>query len=546
MKPFVLIFPGGIRSRAGIGTCPIAGGCRGFSGPVPLPLLMSARRPRSADGHADASVSHRGPLPFGPVGLATVILASNRGPISFRREADGTISGSRGGGGLVSAMSALVADDTTLWVCAALSDIDRDVANQAPQGRIDLAGYPTSEPVRMLAIPAQVVSDAYSVISNTTLWYLHHEMVDPAHPFDFGPDWQRAWVSYRDYNEAFADAIVDDAAPQAKVLAQDYHLTLLPGMLRRRRPDIRIGLFTHTPWASPETFATLPPDVARDLLIGMLGADSLGFHSHRWAADFIGCCTAVLGAEAGDRAVRFDGRTTSIRVHALGVDTMPLLDRAAQPDVVEAAARLATVIGERQAVVRVDRTEPSKNIVRGIEAFRDLLVRYPEHREQVVHVALEYPSRQDLAEYRRYTDAVRAAADQVNAEFATAGWTPVHLTVRDDFAESLATLQAGNVLLVNPLRDGMNLVAKEGVLLAPTAVLVLSKAAGAADEMGPGALLVDPLDVAQTADALHDALVMPAPERVRRHDELVRAATAMPPQAWLQAQLDALDDLSAD
>jgi trehalose 6-phosphate synthase len=312
-------------------------------------------------------------------------------------------------------------------------------------------------------------------------------------------------------------------------------------MLRQRRPDIRIGLFTHTPWASPATFATLPPDVARDLLLGMLGADSLGFHSARWADDFIGCCVTVLGAEADDHTVRYDGRTTSIRVHALGVDPGPLLDRAAQPDVAEAGARLAAVIGERQAVVRVDRTEPSKNIVRGIEAFRDLLARYPEHREQVVHVALEYPSRQDLADYRRYTEAVRAAAEQVNAEFATDDWTPVHLTIRDDFGESLATLRAGNVLLVNPLRDGMNLVAKEGVLLAPTVVLVLSQAAGAADEMGPYALLVDPIDVAQTADAIHAALVMPAPERVHRHDELVRAATALPPQAWLQAQLDALD-----
>jgi trehalose 6-phosphate synthase len=217
-----------------------------------------------------------------------------------------------------------------------------------------------------------------------------------------------------------------------------------------------------------------------------------------------------------------------------------LLARAAEPDVAIRRATIAESVGKRQSIVRVDRTEPSKNIARGLEAYRDLLHRYPEHRERVVHVALAYPSRQDVADYRRYTLAVQTLAEQINAELSTPSWTPVLLAIRDDYAESLALLQLGDVLLVNSVRDGMNLVAKEGVLLSESGVLILSTETGAADQMGEFALLVDPFDVAATADAMHEALVMPAVERARRHVGLLRAATAIQPKAWLREQLDAL------
>jgi trehalose 6-phosphate synthase len=474
------------------------------------------------------------------VGAADVVIASNRGPITFRRGADGAITSARGGGGLVSGMVGLSAGGSTLWVCAALSDTDREVAANAPGGRVDLAGYATASPVRMLALDAATMAGAYTAISNTTLWYLHHGLIDPANPLVFDAAWRRDWQSYLAYNTAFAEAIAAESSDRARVLLQDYHLTLTPAMLRSRRPDVRISLFTHTPWADPAVFGLLPADVAAELLTGMLGADSLGFHSPRWAHDFIACCVAVLGAEPADGGVRYADRFTALRVHPLGVDAAPLLARAAEPDVAEHRREVAAAMGDRQAIVRVDRTEPSKNIVRGLAAFRELLHRFPQHREHVVHIALAYPSRQDVADYRRYTEAVQVLAADINAELATTTWTPVLLAIRDDYAESLATLQLGQVLLVNPVRDGMNLVAKEGMLLSKDAVLILSTEAGAADEMGEYALLVDPFDIEATAIAMHEALLMPADERAYRHAGLVRAATALPPREWLQQQLDAL------
>jgi trehalose 6-phosphate synthase len=198
-------------------------------------------------------------------------------------------------------------------------------------------------------------------------------------------------------------------------------------------------------------------------------------------------------------------------------------------------------IGDSRAIVRVDRTELSKNIVRGLNAYRELLRVHPEHRGKVVHVVFAYPSRHDLPDYRAYTAEVQRVAREIEDEFATSDWNPLLLEVNDDYPRSLAALELAEVLVVNPLRDGMNLVAKEGpVLSADGVAVVLSREAGAADELGPDTLLVNPYDVSATAEAMHAALSMPAAERRERTARLAAAATALPPRQWLRAQLDEL------
>ncbi|HVS69056.1 MAG TPA: trehalose-6-phosphate synthase [Mycobacteriales bacterium] len=470
---------------------------------------------------------------------ADVLIASNRGPLSFRRDDDtGRLISSRGGGGLVSAMAAAAAAPHTLWLCAALSEPDREAALASPDGRIDQAGHDTAgAAVVMLPIDAGVLTGAYTRISNGTLWSLNHGLAGHVPAFD--DEWRRNWSSYVDYNQTFAAAIADHAAAGAHVLVQDYHLDLLPAALRALRPDLRIGHFTHTPWATREDFAQLPEDVAAALLLGVLGADSVGFHSPRWAADFAACAGEVLGATYDDGVVSYQQRQVPLRIHPLGIDAEPLRDRVAQPDVRNAIAGLRKIVGDQRVIARVDRTEPAKNIHRGLLAVAQLFRDHPEHIGKVVHVALAYPSRQNVEEYRNYTAECIALAAEINASLATPEWTPVLFNVRDDYPRSLATLCSGDVLLVNSLRDGMNLVAKEGVVLGADTMLVLSRETGAADEM-TAAFLVDPLDVDATADALHQALTTPAAEREQRHAALVAVATALPPRAWLQAQLDAL------
>ncbi|MEV3967949.1 trehalose-6-phosphate synthase [Streptomyces sp. NPDC050698] len=455
-------------------------------------------------------------------GAAQVLVASNRGPVSYTVGEDGSLDAKRGGGGLVSGLSAIGSDADALWVCSALSDGDREAVRRGVG----------EDGVRMLDIPADVHADAYNGIANSVLWFVHHMLYQtPLEPV-FDAEFRRQWASYETYNRAFAEALAEEAARGAAVVVQDYHLTLVPGMLRELRPDLRIGHFSHTPWAPPEYFRMLPDDVAGQVLRGMLGADRLGFLTERWAEAFTACAERFAGGLGGTR----------VGVHGLGADADFLRARSHEPDVEERMAALRQEIGEgRRAIVRVDRTELSKNIVRGLLAYRQMLADHPEWRERVAHVAFAYPSRQDLAVYRDYTAEVRRLADEINAEYGTPGWTPVVLHVKDDFARSLAAYRLADVALVNPIRDGMNLVAKEVPVVSDAGcALVLSREAGAHEELGEDAITVNPYDVTGTAAALHEALSMRPDERAERGKRLAAAATALPPAQWFLDQLDAL------
>jgi trehalose 6-phosphate synthase len=475
-----------------------------------------------------------------------LLVASNRGPVSYERGDDGSLTARRGGGGMVSGLTsglaAAAADGGVLWLCTALSDADREAARLG--ARADAPGEPA---VRMLEIPPAVFDAAYNGIANSILWFVHHMLFDTPNQPALDARFRHDWDAYRAYNEAFAVALAEECAGGTRVLVQDYHLALAPRMLRDRHPDARIVHFEHTPWAPPEYYRILPDDVAAAVLDGMLGADHVGFLAERWASAFLDCCEAVLGARvmrgaAGVGRVNHRGRITEVAVHPLGVDAKALRERAAAADVRAAAAALAGLTADgRQLIVRVDRTELSKNVARGLAAYRELLTARPQWRGRVTHLALAYPSRSGLPEYQAYTARVHELAKEINAEFATPGWTPLVLEVRDDYPRSLAACGAADVLLVNPIRDGMNLVAEEGPILSERGcALVLSREAGAAALIGDAALIVNPYDVTATAQALHAGLSMPATERRRRSAEISALAAARAPRRWLAEQVESL------
>jgi len=453
--------------------------------------------------------------------------------------------------------SALAASDSagagSLWICAAMSDADRVAAVRGVMGG---DGGDADTPVRMLDIPPAIFEGAYNGIANSVLWFVQHMLYDTPNQPSFGTRFRADWAAYVAYNEAFADALAEHAVAGSRALVQDYHLSLAPRLLRERAPGARIGHFSHTPWAPPAYFRMLPDDIATAILDGMLGADHLGFLAGRWADAFLDCCESVLGAGVSrDRSdevkgsrgqVTYRGRTTAVAVHPLGVDAESLRDRASQEDV---QASMAAVLeaardgqrGGRQLIVRVDRTELSKNIVRGLLAFRELLAGHPEWHGRVSHLAFAYPSRSGVPEYRAYTERVLRTAEEINGEFGTAEWQPVLLEVKDDYSRSLAACRVADVLLINPIRDGMNLVAEEGPILSDRGcALVLSREAGAASLIGDHALLVNPYDVVATAQALHEALCMPPEERRRRCAGITAAASAAAPARWLADQLAGL------
>jgi trehalose 6-phosphate synthase len=435
------------------------------------------------------------------------IVVSNRGPLTFRAGNDGALVPARAAGGLASSLHRLLAGTGTTWASVTMGAADREAVAQGLMHEDGLDLVPVH-------IDDETYRQAYDVVANTTLWYCHHHLFDLPHRPRFDRYWRAAWEGYRAYNRAMADVIVARAGEGDAVFVQDYHFSLLGRMLAEARPDLRTVHFLHTPFAAPAMLGVLPDDVVAELLDGMAGYVTCGFHCHQWEANFVSCYAAA-GRESPPTFVA-----------PLGPDAGVLEEEAASPACADAVEALRAEVGGRRIITRTDRMEPSKNIVRGMLAFEELLIAHPEWRGQVVHVAQAYPSRQGLAEYLAYAADVEHTAARINHAFGdrAAGWMPIVLSVKDDWIRSLAALTLSDVLLVNPVRDGLNLVAKEGPLLnASDGVLVLSRQAGAWEELaldGGGALGINPFDVAGTADALHAALTMDTAERSARASAL--------------------------
>jgi trehalose 6-phosphate synthase len=473
--------------------------------------------------------------------MAELVVASNRGPVQFEVDDDGNLTSGRGAGGMVAALGPALAGQAGTWVAAAITEGDRVAARRvARSGRLrTLELAQGSVRLRSLVIDPRAYLRYYNRVSNRTIWFLQHYLFDvPRHP-RFDRSFQVAWRDYRDVNLAFAAACDDEASAGGEVFVQDYHLALAPAMLRERRPDLRIAHFTHCPWADPGYFAMLPGRVATAILEGMLGADLLGFLVPRWARNFQRCCQDAGYRVDRDRGTVLapDGRSVVVRSYPLGVDGDDLRRRTEERDV-QAQLRAVTDLARwRSMIVRVDRMELSKNILRGLEGYGLFLERNPRARGRVVHYALAYASRRDLPEYQAYTAEVKHAAEAVNERFRTRSWEPVILELRDNYPKALAAMAVADVLLVNPVWDGMNLVAKEGPAVSRRdLVLILSRNAGAADDLADGALLVNPFDTAELAEAIATAVTMPADERAKRAALLREGATALPPQAWFAVQ----------
>jgi trehalose 6-phosphate synthase len=450
-----------------------------------------------------------------------VVIASNRGPLSFRRDERGQLAASRGAGGLVSGLGPLVAGTDATWFAAAMSEGDREAA---AKGVVDAGGFQ----VRLLALDADQYRLAYDVVSNQVLWFVHHGLYELPREPSFGRELREAWHAYRAVNQEFADAVADDAPQGAAVLVQDYHLGLLGLGLAERRPDLATVHFSHTPFATPSWLRVLPDQIAGEVLSGLAAHRACGFHSQRWADDFLACCRETLAL------------APATFVSPLPADADDVRGAASTPACDAALTEIEAQVGDRAVVARVDRIELSKNLLRGFQAYDDLLEHEPVWRERVVFVASVYPSRTGVPAYLDYQREVEALVARINERWGTADWTPVVYDTRDDYPRSVAVLRRADVLLVNPIRDGLNLVAKEAAIVNERDVVVcLSTEAGVWDELSDAALPVQPFDVAGTAEALAAALAMPPDERRARADVLRRLAVARRPADWLADQLAA-------
>lgn len=451
-----------------------------------------------------------------------MVVVSNRGPFSLEARADGAFDARPGGGGLAPSLAAAFgATSGATWVAAAMTDGDRaaSAAGVVDSGRPGLS-------LRLVDVGPEVFQAAYDVVANATLWFVLHGLYDSSRRPVIDRRWLGAWEQFRVYNAMFAEATSEVAADGAVVMVNDYHLPLVGAMLAAERPDLRTVHFTHTPFCSPEELGMLPDAVGVELMSGLAGFGACGFHSARWEAAFQRCALAV-GVAVG-----------STFHEPLGPDTERLAEVAASAACGERLAQLDERVAGRRLLLRSDRIELSKNLLRGLLALDALFAEHPAWRGEVVHVIRAYTSREGLPEYLAYRSEVEHLVELVNDRWASAGWLPVVLDVDDDFSATVAALRRYDVLLVNPVRDGMNLVAKEGPILNErSGMLVLSERAGAWDDLASACYGVNPFDIVATAEALHGALSLAGAERTSRAASLKQLASRNGPAEWLSKLL---------
>src|SRR5256714_10856659 len=476
-----------------------------------------------------------------------LIVVSNRGPTTFGRDDSGARVTRRGGGGLVTALRSLVSHHDVTWIASAISDEDRAVADEAGGEAFDETGRDGS-PYRLRLVPhdEQAYDWHYNVVSNPTLWFLQHYLWALAQAPNVTKGLHHAWDGgYVAVNRGFADGVLAELErePEAAVFFHDYHLSLAPRMVRDEAPDATLAHFMHVPWAQPDYWHVLPEPIRHAIHDGVLANDVVGFHTSRWRRNFLRSCRDVVGATFEDdfESAEYRGRHILVTAHAISVDTDEFEELATSPAVLVAEREIV----ERRPeflVLRVDRTDPSKNVVRGFRAFELYLDEHPEMHGRVTMLALLDPSRQDIPEYAEYLGAIQRTARVVNDRFQREGWTPIDLQIRDDFPQAVAAYKQFDVLLVNAIYDGLNLVAKEAPLVNERdGVLVLSENAGVHEELGEGALSVNPFDISGQAEAIHTALGLGVEERRARLEAIRAHGREHDPGAWIAAQLVDLD-----
>ena len=482
------------------------------------------------------------------LGGRQLMVVSNRGPVEHHVADDGRLHARRGTGGVITALSSLARYLDFTWVASAMTEGDRRVAELAadvPWTSSSCDGLA----LRYVAPPPWAYHRYYNVFCNPMLWFIQHRLLGQTARrkavaiFDA---WDQGYVRV---NQAFADVVASEARQDRGspcVMVHDYHLYLVPHYLRRAIPNATITHFVHIPWPGPARWYVLPERIRNQICHGLAQADVLGFQCARDVHRFLETCEEFLPDASVDRregTVDTDGHRAHVRSYPISIDVQQIRSVSASASASRHASHLRS-LSRKATIVRVDRLDPTKNVLLGFAAYRRLLEQHPELRGQVTFLAFLVPSRMGVREYRLYAEQVRECIRQVNATFGDREWTPIHAFFEDNYIQAVAGLGMYDVLLVNSVVDGMNLVAKEGpVVNTRNGVLVLSRATGAYDQLRGGAVAVDPLDVEGTAGALYNALVMDQAERARRTSALVAAVEGEDLGHWLRSQFQDLISL---
>ena len=474
-----------------------------------------------------------------PDSRGPLVLVSNRGPVTFQD--DGSVK--RGTGGLVTALSGLASHRDAVWIASALTDGDARKAHDA-EGKAFTVHSPAGGEfqVRLVVSDPEAYDRFYNIFANPMLWFIQHYLWDLSN----APDIRRNEVEAFEYgynvvNEDLATAVIEEIEgdDEPVVMVHDYHLYTLPALVRRARPDVFLHHFVHIPWTQSDAWRVLPQKIREELYCGLLSNDIIGFHTSSYRRNFLQCCRDLMDLDVDFDAgvVHYEDREIWVRNYPLPIDARALFNVAASDGVTHQERELLRRRRDH-LILRVDRADLSKNVLRGFSAFDLFLEQHPEFRERITFIAQLMPSRTDVPEYAEYLERIEALVAVVNHRHGTPDWMPIQLKLRDDLEEAVAAYKHYDVLLVNAMFDGMNLVAKEGPMVNERdGVSILSENTGAHEELGEHALSVNPFDIQALADSIHAALTMQPAERARRLRGLKEIVTARDPGDWIDEQL---------
>ncbi|MCH7841724.1 MAG: trehalose-6-phosphate synthase [Chloroflexi bacterium] len=478
-----------------------------------------------------------------------LILVSNRGPVEHQMTGDGRPEARRGSGSVVTAFSSLAQKFEFTWVASAMGEGDRVVSNngQGPHLKSPLPGHKIN--LRYVVTPRRVYHKYYNILCNPLLWFLQHYMWNPPYNPNVDAAVHDAWeTGYIPVNQAFANAVIEEsrALEQAPlVIGHDYHLYLMPEFVRQGVPEAVIQHFIHIPWPTPQYWHMIPDYIIRRICESLCATDLLGFQTIGDVRCFLDTVEEFVPEVTVDRinhTVARDGRTTSVKVYPISINVEEVQRIANSPRALDYETRLSADAGEF-TIVRIDRAEPNKNIVRGFRAYELMLTRYPELKGKVKFLAFLVPSRTHIRQYQRYMDEIQQVIQQINNNHGTEDWQPIVPFIENNYTQAIAGMKLYDVLLVNTIIEGMNLVAKEGpVVNNRDGVLVLSQSSGVHHQLADGAISVSPTDIEGTMEALHQAITMSAEDRKDRAARLVESVCREDINHWLYQQMH---DISA-
>ncbi|MSQ12324.1 MAG: trehalose-6-phosphate synthase [Dehalococcoidia bacterium] len=481
-----------------------------------------------------------------------LIVVSNRGPLEYQPGPENHFIPRRRSSTVATALGALISSVDFSWVASAMGEGDRLTVEQAGGAgvRPPLPNFHAN--VRFVVTPRRAYHKFYNILCNPLLWFLQHYMWSPPYTPNIDATVHDAWdTGYAVVNQIFAEAVVAQARelPQAPlVMFHDYHLYLTPGLVRKQVPEAFLHYLLHIPWPAPQLWQLLPPRMRTAICQSLCACDIVGFQSRMDIHNFLACCESfVPGARVDFRAqtVETDGHVTTVRSYPLSIDIGEVQQIANSPRAKEYEQRLAAQCAEK-TIVRVDRAEPNKNIVRGFQAYQLMLEHHPELKGRVKFMAFLVPSRTHIKQYERYLTEISDVVQRINTSLGTPDWQPVMASYENNYVQAIAGLKMCDVFLVNPVSDGMSLVAKEGpVVNTKDAVLVLSDSSPAYEQLKEAALGVAPADLEGTAEALYQAITMPSEERAQRATTLRALVEQEDSARWLFTQFSDIQSLLA-